>query len=104
MDLLQTQKCIESVKKDGKALVAVRESSSLPKRNDVSVHALPAEAIAMEVIGKPYANTVLLGAFAKVTGAVELESILKAVEDRFKEKKDLLEKNLAAVKRGYENV
>jgi Pyruvate/2-oxoacid:ferredoxin oxidoreductase gamma subunit len=58
----------------------------------------------MEIIGKPFANTVLLGAFAKVTGEVSLDSIIKAVSGKFEGKKEILEKNIAAVKKGYESV
>jgi len=35
---------------------------------------------------------------------VELESILKAVEDKFKSKPEVLKKNLDAVRKGYDNV
>ena len=65
---------------------------------------LPAEQIAVDILGAPYANTVLLGAFAKVTGEVSLESVLASVSEKFKNKPQVQEKNLAAVKKGYESV
>ena len=44
---------------------------------------LPALAIAQEVIGRPNANVVMLGAFAAVTGAVSLPAIQRATRKRF---------------------
>jgi 2-oxoacid:acceptor oxidoreductase gamma subunit (pyruvate/2-ketoisovalerate family) len=59
-----------------------------------------ATSIAMEILGAPITNTAMLGAFAKATGLVSLDSILKVVQDKFKGK--LGEKNVAAVKAAYE--
>ncbi|RKY38578.1 MAG: pyruvate ferredoxin oxidoreductase [Candidatus Omnitrophota bacterium] len=63
---------------------------------------LSAEEIAQQTIGKPFANTPLLGAFAKATGEIKLESLLKAISMQFAGKKELLEKNLKAAQKGYE--
>lgn len=102
--LIESQKCFRGLKEGAKAIVAVREKTVIPEISGVEIKALPAEEIAMEIIGKPFANTVLVGAFAKVTGQIKLDSVLKAVENRFKSKPKLLEKNLEAVKKGYESV
>jgi len=57
--------------------------------------------IAMEIIGRPITNTIMLGAFAKATGLVSLESINYAMgETAFRDA--ALEKNIIAVKRGYD--
>ena len=95
---------VENLKKGAKAVVAIRDTTQIPKVEEVDIHALPAEKIAVEIIGKPFANAVLFGAFAKVTGEIKLESALKAVGRRFKSKPEILEKNLEAVKKGYESV
>lgn len=102
--LFESEKCFVGLKKGAKAIVAVRDNTKLPVVKDVTIYALPAEKISTEIIGRPFANTVLLGAFAKVTGEVSLESIIKAVSGKFEGKKDILEKNIAAVKKGYESV
>jgi pyruvate ferredoxin oxidoreductase gamma subunit len=102
--LIGPQKCFERLKSGAKAVVATREDTDLDDISRLNVHSLPAEKIALDIIGKPYANTVLLGAFAKATGEVKLDSILKAVGERFKDKPALLDKNLTAVKKGYESV
>ena len=102
--LIESQNCFDILKPGAKAIVAVREQTSLPEIDNVEIHGLEAEKIAMDIIGRPYANTVLLGAFAKVTGEISLDSALEAVKGRFKNKLEILEKNLEAVKKGYQSV
>lgn len=61
---------------------------------------LDATSLAMEVLGVPITNTAMLGAFAKATKLVSLDSVVKAVESYFSAK--LAEKNVNAVKTAYE--
>ena len=86
------------------AVVSSREGLDIQAPEGVKMLALPAEKIALDIIGKPFSNTVLLGAFSKASGAVRLESVLKAVEKRFSAKPEILKKNLEAVKKGYDSV
>ena len=44
---------------------------------------VPATEIAREHLGRPLPNAALLGAFASLTGVLELESILSAIRARF---------------------
>jgi len=59
-----------------------------------------ATSVAMEQLGAPITNTAMLGAFAKGTGLVELESLIQVVRGYFPGK--LAEKNVAAMKAAYE--
>ncbi len=102
--LIESEKCFDNLKNQGKAVVALRENTKIPSRDDITISSLPAEQIALDIIGKPFANTILLGAFAKATGEVKLDSITKAVGERFKNKPEILEKNIEAVKKGYSSV
>jgi len=102
--LIDSQNCFQGLNKGAKAIVAIRDNTVIPETKDVEIYSLPAEKIALDIIGRPFANTVLLGAFAKATGEITLDSVLKAVEGRFKEKPEVLDKNLSAVKKGYESV
>lgn len=63
---------------------------------------LDATGMAMEKLGVPITNTVMLGALARVTKVVSLESIIEVVKRYFKGKQ--AEKNIAAVKAAYERV
>jgi pyruvate ferredoxin oxidoreductase gamma subunit/phenylglyoxylate dehydrogenase gamma subunit len=58
--------------------------------------------IALRIFGRPITNSIMLGAFAKTTGLVSLNSLQKAME--FAEFRDAaLDKNVLAVEQGYES-
>ena len=68
------------------------------------IYFTPATEIALEIFGKNIVNTVILGAFAKKTGLVSLPSLKKAIEEKFKDKgQSLIEKNILAITKAYEN-
>jgi len=69
---------------------------------EAAIYHVDAYTIAMDIFGRPFYNTPMLGAMAKATGLVKLESIMAALEERFTA--DVLEKNKEAVKRAYEEV
>jgi pyruvate ferredoxin oxidoreductase gamma subunit len=58
-----------------------------------------ATKIALDIIGRPIVNTVLLGAFAGATGEIEPESIMEAVKERFPGK--VGDRNAAAIQEAY---
>lgn len=57
---------------------------------------------ALKIFGKPIINTLILGSFAAFTGIVRLDSLLKAVEQKFAGKNDLIDKNKRAIREAYE--
>jgi len=72
---------------------------------DVTVWTLNADTIAMETIGRPFPNTPLLGAVAKATGIVDVNVVKERVTHTLgKKRPDLLEGNLKAIERAYEEV
>jgi phenylglyoxylate dehydrogenase gamma subunit len=59
-----------------------------------------AVSIALEIFRRPITNTIMLGAFAKTTGLVTLESLRTAIQES--EFRDAgLEQNMAALERGF---
>jgi len=58
-----------------------------------------ATSIARETLGVPITNTTMVGALLKATGAVELESLVEPLQNRFGR---LAERNINAMKRAYE--
>ncbi len=57
-------------------------------------------SIAMEVFRRPITNTIMLGAFAKTTGVVSLQSLKKGLESsNFRDAG--LHQNMIAIERGY---
>jgi len=62
----------------------------------------PATEIALEIFGRNIVNTVILGAFAKHTGLVSLDSLKKAITEKFYDKgQAIIDKNILAVTRDY---
>lgn len=70
---------------------------SLPKEIN-KIAKVDATSIAIDLIGRPITNTVMLGAFIKSTELVEMEHVLKKVEALWGIK------NVDAVKSGFNNV
>jgi 2-oxoacid:acceptor oxidoreductase gamma subunit (pyruvate/2-ketoisovalerate family) len=70
--------------------------------NKGKVWSVSATEIAIKILGMPITNTAMLGAVARVTGIVSLESIEKVVGERFR--RDIAEKNFAVIKEAYEEV
>jgi len=63
---------------------------------------IDATSIALETLGRPIPNTTVLGAFVKTTGLLKMDSIEKAIRRRFSG--EIAEKNVTALRKGYENV
>jgi len=61
-----------------------------------------ATQIAVDEIGRDIPNTCILGAFAAVTGWLDLQSVLSCLGDYLKG--DILERNLRSAERGYREV
>jgi len=63
---------------------------------------VPATAMAMEHLGRPVPNAVLLGAFAALTKVVSLHSVTDAINEKFKPK--IAASNCAAATAAFEYV
>ncbi|HOO97397.1 MAG TPA: pyruvate ferredoxin oxidoreductase subunit gamma [Caldisericia bacterium] len=86
---------------DGLAVVNTAKTPAevgLPTK--AKVITVNATQIAVEELGRPIPNTVMIGAFAGATGLVTIESVEKAVRERFPG--ELGEKNAKACRRAYE--
>jgi 2-oxoglutarate ferredoxin oxidoreductase subunit gamma len=73
------------------------------KRTDIRVVAIPATEIADEVGTPKVANVVMLGALCAATGAFPLEFVEQTLREVVK-KKNLVEMNITALRRGFEHV
>lgn len=71
-----------------------------------SVQAIDASGLALEITGRPNSNTVILGALVKVTELVKIETAKQVFREIFEEKlgKDLVEKNMQAIQKAYDNI
>ena len=90
----------EGVKEDGVFILNTKqkpEELNLPK-NIKTVAYLDATTIALELLGRPITNTIMLGAFCKATGLVSIDKVAEKVEELWGTK------NKEAVYRGFEAV
>ncbi len=101
--LFKTVDIFHGVKQDGLLVQATSKGLSelnLPLTMK-KVGLCNAYHIALEVIGRPITNTIMLGALVKTTDVVKLQSLLSAIEETaFRDA--VLQKNLDAVTRGHE--
>jgi pyruvate ferredoxin oxidoreductase gamma subunit len=81
----------------------VRKKLNLEGRK---IFILNANQIAQEEIGRPIPNTVMLGALMKATGLMQMDTLLQGLTKKFKHKfsQQVIDKNIKAVKRAYEEV
>jgi 2-oxoacid:acceptor oxidoreductase gamma subunit (pyruvate/2-ketoisovalerate family) len=69
------------------------------KMTEGTVWTVSATDLAMRILGRPITNTAMLGAVARATEVVKMESLEKAVKDRFPG--PLAEKNIGVIKEAY---
>ncbi len=74
--------------------------------NGKNLFIVDASDIALSELGRPIPNTPMLGALVKVSEMISLEVLLEDIEKKFskKFKKQIVEGNLSAIKRAYEEV
>lgn len=107
--LLKVGNVVEGLKEDGTVIANFPEDNvklgEVVDRKD-NVHAVNATRIALEEIGRPLTNTAMLGALVRVTGVVGIESIIEGMESKMSGKlsKEMMDKNLKAIRRAYEEV
>jgi pyruvate ferredoxin oxidoreductase gamma subunit len=101
--IAKQQAVVDNLKAGGLVLLNTADNPEDVKLGgDFKVATVDATTIALETLGRPITNTAILGAFAKVTGVVKVESIEKALKKNFPGR--LGEMNIAAVKRSYAEV
>jgi pyruvate ferredoxin oxidoreductase gamma subunit len=112
--LIEPARVTEGLPEDGILLVnstdepaALRARMNLPK--GIQLYVVDASKIAMETVGKNVPNTPMLGALVKVTGVLEFEPMMKAIEHKLGEKfrggkEKFVAPNLVSIRRAYEEV
>ena len=91
------------LKESGKIIINTdRSPEALKLKTEAEIITIDATKIAMEILKRPIVNTTMLGAFCGASQEVSLESLNKAISERFKG--ELGKKNLLAIKTAYERV
>lgn len=102
--LMKTVPVAEGLSEDGKIVVNSKDSPLEIKQrlgvvDKIEVWTVPATEIAVKILRAPITSTAMLGAVARATGIVSLESIKRTVEERFR--RDIAEKNFAVIEESY---
>jgi len=103
--LVDTENVVKGLKKGGKIIINTsKPAGSFKLKGDFEVHTVDANCIAKDIFGRPIINTIMIGAFVRITGKVSLESLDRAIDEQFAESKgkELAELNKKAVKRAYD--
>lgn len=99
--LIDTEPVLDGLKPDG---LIVINSDRLPEdlniKTTATIETIPATEIALEIIGRPIPNAVMIGAFCSVTGLVSLTAVQEAIMGKFPGK--VGENNVAALERAHE--
>lgn len=95
----------EGLKKGGMAIInSPKKPEEIDLGKKVSTATIDATGISLEVLGVPITNSAILGAFAKATGLLDIDSIKKGIVDMFSMRMDkkLAEKNARAAAIAYD--
>jgi len=98
--LLKGFNCLVGLKNKG--VVLINETKDLDKTRlnfKRKIYTIPATEIALKTIGRPLANTALLGAFAALDKDLNLDVLAESLKKRFSG--DTLEKNILAAQEGF---
>lgn len=98
--LLETVDVFEGVKAGGVVILNTEKPGEVKVPQGATLKAVAGTRIAMDVIGRPIPNMVMVGAFAGTTGLVSLKSLKEAVKERFGGKVGDL--NAEAVEKAYQ--
>ncbi|MCX9013773.1 MAG: pyruvate ferredoxin oxidoreductase subunit gamma [Candidatus Methanoperedens sp.] len=103
--LLDTIDVVAGLKPDGSVVINSKDApTDIDLGMEVHTGAVNATSVALEILKAPITNTAILGALAKVTGIVSIESIEAAIKRRFGEKlgEKIGERNAVAARTAYE--
>jgi len=105
-ELMQVMDATEGLKKDGLVLMNTTKKPGEVNLKGWRIATVDATGIALElgllVAGFPVVNTSILGAFAKATSEVKLESVLKVIRETWSGSAG--EKNAKAAELAYERL
>lgn len=107
--LLTSPRVKDGIRKETVVVVNTSLSQEEIKKRlgiDCNIKSVDASFIAQKVFGKDLPNTPMLGALMKILNIIPFERFLEAVKERLRTKfrEDVVEKNVEAIKKAYEEV
>ncbi len=98
--LLEAVDVVSGLKEGGDVIINTKENVNFGE--NIDPYSIDATGIALDTLGVPIVNTVMLGAFAGATSVVTLDSIIKITKETFPGK--IGEKNAKAAEIAYEKI
>jgi len=108
--LLEVVDVAEGLPEDGVLIINTTEKPANIRKqlglNKGKIFTVDATAISIENIGRNIPNTPMMGALIKATGVIKLDTLLDDFKEKFSSKfrKEVLEGNVNAIKKAYEEV
>jgi pyruvate ferredoxin oxidoreductase gamma subunit len=92
---------LDGIKPHGLVLInSEKQPEEMKLQTTATVATIPATEIAIEIIGKPIPNAIMIGAFCAITGLVSLDAVQQAIMDKFPGA--VGKNNVAALERAHE--
>lgn len=105
MNSVALTKFLADLKAGGTVFINSDVSVEKIERTDIEIYHVPCDSIAAELGNAKVANMVMLGAYAKATGTLRLETLQNMIHHMFSGRKaKLIDINLAALKKGADCV
>lgn len=110
--LIRSVDVLAGMPDDGKIVInsskSPAEVKSELKIKNIKVYTIDASKISKETIGRDIPNTPMIGALVAATGLLNIDNLIKDMEQKLKKKfaskPEVIQGNLNAVKRAYEEV
>lgn len=99
--LMDTVPVLDGLKEGGLVLVNANvRPEELKIKSTAVIETIAATEIALEIIGRPIPNAIMIGAFCSITGLVSLEAVQQAILEKFPGA--VGKNNVAAMERAHE--
>ncbi len=101
MNLPSLEKFEDAVNKGGNLFINSSLVEKKASRDDINAYYINANDIALELGNPKVANVVMLGAYIKITGVLDLDVVKTTIEKVFASKPGVIELNKKALEKGY---
>lgn len=100
--LLESVKVESGLKDSGTIIInSDKKADEFELNTNAKIKAIDVTKVALQIIGKPFVNIAVLGAFAAMTKEISLDSLGKAIDQEFAEKEKVAELNKKATEKLY---
>jgi pyruvate ferredoxin oxidoreductase gamma subunit len=100
-NLIGSVPVLDGLKPDGLILInSEKKPEEFQLKTTAKVETIPATEIALEIIGRPIPNAIMIGAFCTITGLISIDAVQEAIMGKFPGR--VGENNVAALERARE--